>query len=342
MMVFSATREVVSRQSTKQELGRVTPLNPFGQSRHQAATSSSPKVTSSGAITDFVSQSLPTERAANTPEETMLSDHRQSQELSNGTNGAVSLFDTLGGGAESFRELVTPIFESIHTIGDVPQKHFDWLCAVGRAVDILEGRPLRHSARVAMLSALMAKALNLSSRDTSATIMAALLHDIGLFRIANDLAGHLPKSVSEKTLFQGHRLWQHNISQLPEGVVLSTATKRCLESHSAHGKELASQLVSQDVVEIIATNHESWNGTGYPLGLSQESIPMGARINALADAVDCLMTDVSGATARLENRASVYHRTTRFTLTPVHYLRPQGTQSTERLLRQRSTHSELI
>lgn len=213
---------------------------------------------------------------------------------------ALSLRSLLGNG-QSFREQVTPLFESIHGVGDVPQKHLDWLFATARAVDILEGRPLRHGARVAMLSGLMAQALKLTPREITAAVLGGLLHDIGLYRVAGDLVGTLPKELPEKTLFHLHRLLQHQLMPLPQGITLSAASKQSLQAHAQHGQQLVSQLlVSQDVATIVGAHHECWDGTGYPLGLSQQAIPMGARITALADTIEALMTEVTGVMSRLE------------------------------------------
>lgn len=43
--------------------------------------------------------------------------------------------------------------------------------------------------------------------------------------------------------------------------------------------------------EIAVFHHEKWNGSGYPLGLKGENIPLSARICALADVFDALTSD---------------------------------------------------
>jgi HD-GYP domain-containing protein (c-di-GMP phosphodiesterase class II) len=44
-------------------------------------------------------------------------------------------------------------------------------------------------------------------------------------------------------------------------------------------------------VPIVYHHHERWDGTGYPLGLRGEAIPIGARIFAVADALDAMTFD---------------------------------------------------
>lgn len=68
------------------------------------------------------------------------------------------------------------------------------------------------------------------------------------------------------------------------------------QSHATEGariiKEILGGLESPEFVQIAAQtaarHHEKWNGTGYPSKLSEEAIPLCARIMALADAFDSL------------------------------------------------------
>ena len=48
---------------------------------------------------------------------------------------------------------------------------------------------------------------------------------------------------------------------------------------------------SKDVVPVVKCHHERIDGTGYPEGLSGESIPLLARIISVADAFDAMMSD---------------------------------------------------
>ena len=47
----------------------------------------------------------------------------------------------------------------------------------------------------------------------------------------------------------------------------------------------------KDVRKILRAHHEKWDGTGYPDGLHGESIPVHARIIAIADTFDAITTD---------------------------------------------------
>ena len=53
----------------------------------------------------------------------------------------------------------------------------------------------------------------------------------------------------------------------------------------------------QGAVPIVYHHHERWDGSGYPLGLEGEAIPLGARIFAVADAFDAMTFDRPYSTA---------------------------------------------
>lgn len=47
----------------------------------------------------------------------------------------------------------------------------------------------------------------------------------------------------------------------------------------------------RDVAQIVKSHHEHYDGSGYPEGLRGEQIPLGARILAIADAVDSMLSE---------------------------------------------------
>ncbi|MCR5078316.1 MAG: HD domain-containing protein [Bacilli bacterium] len=71
-----------------------------------------------------------------------------------------------------------------------------------------------------------------------------------------------------------------------------------MKKHAAMGgkvvREILSGITDEDYLKFasdIATyHHERWDGTGYPSGLSQEAIPLSARIMAIADVYDALIS----------------------------------------------------
>jgi len=84
-----------------------------------------------------------------------------------------------------------------------------------------------------------------------------------------------------------------------------------IKTHPAHGVEffrsMEERLQGHPLIllgiQIIESHHEKWDGTGYPKGLTGEAIPLAARIVALADVYDALMSRRSYRTAFFHNEA---------------------------------------
>ena len=65
-----------------------------------------------------------------------------------------------------------------------------------------------------------------------------------------------------------------------------------MRRHPDIGAQIISQMrFERDVAPIISGHHEYWDGSGYPLGLKGEEIPIGARIITIVDAYDAMTTD---------------------------------------------------
>ena len=97
----------------------------------------------------------------------------------------------------------------------------------------------------------------------------------------------------------------HDIGKvgIPDAVLLkpsklNSAERRAMELHTVLGSEclaaIQKQLEEDDFLElaqqIAIAHHEHWDGNGYPFGVQGKSIPLGARIVALADCYDALTT----------------------------------------------------
>ncbi len=65
-----------------------------------------------------------------------------------------------------------------------------------------------------------------------------------------------------------------------------------MKIHPVVGAEILERVkFPYPVVPIVRAHHEKWDGSGYPYGLSGESIPIGARILSVVDCLDALATD---------------------------------------------------
>ncbi len=137
------------------------------------------------------------------------------------------------------------------------------LFALAQAVEKRDHGTAGHCQRLALLSAVFGMRLGLSRPHLVALHRGGYLHDIG--KIA----------VPDAVLFKPGRLTAE------EWVLMKT--------HCVRGEEICAPLRSlKDVLPIIRSHHERWDGSGYPDSLSGEKIPLLARVLQLADAYDAL------------------------------------------------------
>jgi ribonuclease P protein subunit RPR2 len=74
---------------------------------------------------------------------------------------------------------------------------------------------------------------------------------------------------------------------------LTPEERTLIELHPTIGAEILSSvaLLQGEGVKVVRSHHERWDGAGYPDGLADEDISLGARIFALADALDAMTSD---------------------------------------------------
>ena len=91
----------------------------------------------------------------------------------------------------------------------------------------------------------------------------------------------------------------HDVGKIgiPDGILLkpgrlTAPERRRMQEHAELGERLLAHvpLLNQEGARVIRSHHERWDGNGYPDRLSEESIPLGARIFAVVDSLDA-MTD---------------------------------------------------
>ena len=123
-----------------------------------------------------------------------------------------------------------------------------------------------HSRRVAEYTALILRAMNISGAEADLILTAARLHDIGKLTI--------PDSILLKSGDFSAQEWQ------------------VMQSHSEKSSILLSRYADfARGASIVLSHHERWDGQGYPHGLRDYEIPLGARIIAVGDAFDAMTTD---------------------------------------------------
>jgi diguanylate cyclase (GGDEF)-like protein/putative nucleotidyltransferase with HDIG domain len=123
-----------------------------------------------------------------------------------------------------------------------------------------------HVRRVQKLAVSLARAADMPENEIKGLEVAALLHDIGKL------------AVPEHILNKPGRL--------------TPAEFQAIRAHPTVGAEIIKAVpFPYPVASLIEAHHERWNGTGYPLGLAGEAIPLGARILGIVDYFDALIAD---------------------------------------------------
>jgi HD superfamily phosphohydrolase YqeK len=123
-----------------------------------------------------------------------------------------------------------------------------------------------HSQRVARYAREVARAAGLPDRQVERVEIAALLHDVG--KIHEEFATILRKPGR-----------------------LSDEEFGLMKLHPIRSAELVAKVSHfSDLVSPVRAHHEAWDGSGYPDQLTGESIPLSARIIALADTIDAMTT----------------------------------------------------
>jgi cyclic di-GMP phosphodiesterase len=124
-----------------------------------------------------------------------------------------------------------------------------------------------HSRRVQLYAAVLASALRPELLHVPAIRLGFLLHDVGKLGI--------PRRILRKP------------------AALTPSERRVMERHPVLGEGMlhSVEALCGPGLEVVRSHHERWDGTGYPDGLAEEKIPLGARIFAVADALDAITSD---------------------------------------------------
>jgi ribonuclease P protein subunit RPR2 len=124
-------------------------------------------------------------------------------------------------------------------------------------------------------------------------------HALRVHRYALELTEAVaPGLLDDASLEYGFLL--HDIGKIgiPDAILdkagpLQDGELRLMRKHPLIGAELLANvpLLDGEGLQVVRSHHERWDGSGYPDGLAEEEIPKGARIFAVADALDAMTTD---------------------------------------------------
>ena len=123
-----------------------------------------------------------------------------------------------------------------------------------------------HSWDVAVLAGRIARRLGMDPEGVDITVRAAELHDLGKVGV--------PDAILEKRDALDPREWEF------------------MRQHPLLGERILNAAPAlRPVARIVRATHERWDGGGYPDGLAGEQIPLSARIVAVCDAYEAMVTD---------------------------------------------------
>ena len=151
-------------------------------------------------------------------------------------------------------------------LAQLEQSYDDTLEALGSALDLKDAETEGHCQRVTAFTISIAKAMPVPNAYLPVLARAAFLHDIGKMGIPDKvLLKPGPLNDDEKVIMRKH-------CQIGYDMLIRIPFLR-------------------DAAEIVLAHQEFYDGTGYPRGLKSEEIPLGARIFAIADSLDAMLSD---------------------------------------------------
>ncbi|MDY6913715.1 MAG: response regulator [Planctomycetota bacterium] len=153
---------------------------------------------------------------------------------------------------------------AIQREGQVRQLSLEVIRALVHAVEAKDPYTRRHSEHVTHYATHLARQLSTDPEVVEAIRIASLVHDIGKI------------GVPDHILTKPGKLSSEEFEQIRRHPLLGA---RIVENVSMFSVE----------AQLVRHHHECWNGSGYPDGLTGETIPFGARIINIADSIDAML-----------------------------------------------------
>ncbi len=175
---------------------------------------------------------------------------------------AVSLYSN-----SLMKKLISKYDENKRLYEDLNRIYYDTIHAFATAIDAKDPYTKGHSHRVSAYCAALAKEMKWSDEEAEGIRIAGLLHDIGKITVDRSI--------------------------INKAGPLTSNERSELNSHPVIGYEILSKIKFPwgGIIKTTRNHHERVDGGGYPDGLKDKDIPMGARIMSLADSFDAMTTD---------------------------------------------------
>jgi diguanylate cyclase (GGDEF)-like protein/putative nucleotidyltransferase with HDIG domain len=146
------------------------------------------------------------------------------------------------------------------------QLHRNTLDTLALAIDARDQTTHMHLRRVQISAMAVGRELKLSEAELGALNVSAMLHDIGKLGIPDHIL-------------------------LKPGSLTAQEWEK-MKTHAAIGADMLARMHFPELVsDIVKAHHEKWDGSGYPRGLRETDIPIGARILSAVDCLDALASD---------------------------------------------------
>lgn len=149
---------------------------------------------------------------------------------------------------------------------EIEMSYRSTLRALVQALETRDFETHGHSERVVTFSLRLGHELGLEKDALRDLELGALLHDIGKIGV--------PDAILRKPAKLNEDEWEK------------------MRLHPMHGKKILRNISFLDgASKIVAQHHEKWDGSGYPYGLRGEDVDLGARIFAVVDAFDAMISN---------------------------------------------------
>ncbi|HXX54452.1 MAG TPA: HD-GYP domain-containing protein, partial [Thermodesulfovibrionales bacterium] len=153
-------------------------------------------------------------------------------------------------------QLYTELKDAFHSMAE----------ALAGAIELRDPQTGIHIQRVMEYSLIIGRYLGLNQEEIETLKLSAALHDIGKLGVSDGIL-----------LKQGY---------------LDEEELRAMKCHTDYGTEILTRIKLLDrVIPVVRSHHEHYDGKGYPDGLKNGDIPVAAKIIAVADAFDAMITD---------------------------------------------------
>jgi ribonuclease P protein subunit RPR2 len=145
--------------------------------------------------------------------------------------------------------------------------YHETVAALATALETKDTGTRAHSQRVQRYAIELTAAIEPHLADDQSTEVGFLLHDVGKIGIPDDI--------------------------LLKPAPLTPAERARMQTHTVLGEQMLGGVafLQGEGLRVVRSHHERWDGGGYPDGIAGTEIPLGARIFAVADALDAMTSD---------------------------------------------------